>query len=439
MRPLLLVLFLLPTLAFAQKKELEFAFEILNALDQTEAISALIKNKNTVQGQLDDIRYWNEVGTITPKQYGALQKSYNAYATGMNMVVTDLTAELKQIGTLKELKASKFEKRLIKFFKRNEEHIKNALAIHDSEFNVHYIEVAQNNESKGGIIGSILLVFKVGETVFKTIKQLILKHDLKTKVENFLVEEVIKTVVSQLERKLLLPIWDFTMENEKFNQTTTKLERMTTQSYGGSNSHGNSLAPSEAIQLQPKSSKGLIKLSRYKNDQSITLLNVSKNIVVGKQSQVTFSPILSTANSMQPGDRFWVKLAGYEYANFFYYEEATSSWQDPYGKSIIVGEQNNNEEKDYTYLPSADSFFEITQANNREQLLIIVSNIEMSNNQRQRILGASENGDAVFQLLQDSFHDITIPESLEINNDNEVEIDLGSNSFVPIYIIINKS
>lgn len=422
-------------------KETELAFEIINSLEKAVTIQNLVANHTTINEQLKDIRHWSQSGSLSEGTYSELQTSYTNYVQYMNIIIEDLGDQLRSIRAKRDLKGSRMKKLMNQFESTGVKELQVARGIYSYEFSPAFERAALEADGKTGIIPAIIAIFNVGKTVFNSIKELLKKDVWDTNVEDELITFAIDLAVTKLENKLKYPAWEEVIPS--FSGFTAQ-QSYTVQDDNSTRLNANVLPTQHGWEL----SEASVALSEFGSDRIIPLIAVSKNIVVGSEDRLPQDiPYFSTETPLQNGDRFWVKLKGYQYASFFYFDDESKTWQDPYGKSIIVGSTFNTWDGEARYLPSKNEYFEIIGESNHEQFLILISNSRLSEDQRNAIIGSSEGGNNILDRILVLQIPIQSPWQLEdIPNISEgsmnyidVHADLSSEVFIPLYIKIDKN
>lgn len=436
----LLSLVLVQSLTMGQPKETEaLANGIIATLNGSEAVQALVKNRKIIKGQLEDIRLFSRHNKITAKTHTELQEAYTEYADVMNNIVDNLSADLRSIDSFRKLKGARLQKFINRFSKVYAADLQYAHEIYSTDLAPALEQAHFEAESKGGIVPALVMVVKFGQSIFTAIKDLFTTGTLSEKGEQQLLAAAMRLSIKGLEKQLKYPEWVDVMEA----YTTTSFSGLQMRSakpepaWNSARSYSSNPAPVY------RTMHGSVGLSTYKTDMPIKLMETSKSIVVGSESENVSLPLFTVSNPMQNGDRFWVTLDGYEFVSFFYFDETLGSWQDPFGKSIVVGSDENGKRTGTLYLPSPNQFFEITGDSVGEQFLIIVSNAPMPNDHRNLVLGNSSSGvtfvDDLNRLLpnvvgpQDTASDGTFMDRIPIHISGESQI------YVPLYIQINKN
>jgi len=402
--------------------------KITSILEHTKSIEDLMYNHKAIQGQLQDVASWTKEESISLNDYHELQSAYNSYAKEMNEAAAALGEQLTSINTHRGLKEFRMKRLLKQFEDLNSEQLQRAHQIYTSRFATSYSHAAENAQSKSGIIPAILMVFKIGETIYHSVRDLFRTENLSKKASEELVAFGMNLAVQRLQKKLQYPAWEtivppFTTSS---NSTSFLGQRSPTYTPAGLYTNG--------------TNNRSVGLRFFDTHTPIPVLSASKKIVVGEKSQ-TDIPIFSTTIPLKSGDRFWVELKGNEHASFFYFDAELNSWQDPFGKSIVVGSANGQNEG-IRLLPAENQFFEIVGDTPFEQFLILISMDPISEKQRQLIMHSSAQGNELFQYLKE--HGIHLDsqqgeESMNAMANIEIPNDLTGGTIVPIYIQIEKT
>lgn len=410
------------------------ASDILSTLETTNAIKTLVTNKKTVVGQLKDIKTWTLNSRVDQDQYNELHQAYNQYAAIMNEIIDKLKIDLLSIESTRQLKKVKMNKLLTKFNNRYAEELNQAYAIYTRQFHPTLINVQQQVDAKSGIIPTIILVVKFGETLFNGIRDLFSKDELGRQARTDLIQTALSLTLDELTRSLHYPSWEEMvpgMSNSGF--TTASAKKMSPSSMSFSNS-SQSIAAKATIESS-------IALSYFGSDNPINLNQQGKNILVGGDLTEP-SSLFVVNNPLKNGDRFWVKMQGFAYANFFYFDEITGEWQDPYGKSIVVGGELSPSASEATYLPGPKAYFEIGGDSKLEQFLILASTAPLDENVRSFLIGRSDSGEELLNALYTRFPYInaTTEANTQANGQAISFNPRASNTgIVPVYIIIPKA
>ncbi len=442
MKTKLLIIYLLcaaPSLAAQQNDKEDIANGIVSSLQGAEAIKVLLKNKEIVYGQAQDIALWTRENKISPETYYRLKASYIDYSEHMNNIVDNLSADLLSIESFRQLKGARLQKFIKKFSNVYIDDLDSAYDIYSSEL-VPAIERAQFEAgSKGGIIPALVAVFKFGKSIFTAIKDIFSEGRLSKEGERELLQAAVRIAITNIEKKLKYPTW------KEINPHEFSLN----SNIGGNASFASTVRNPGSVSINPapvyRTMHGSVGLSTYRTDQIISLMEVSKSIVVGSESRDTNLPVYAVANPMQNGDRFWVTLEGYEFVSFFYYDENLGSWQDPFGKSIVVGSDENGRRQLKKYLPSPVQFFEIAGTSVEEQFLIIVSNAPMPETHRKLILNNPIGGMEFLADLSSLLPNVVSPVSEPVTSGNKlverisINISGATQIYTPLYIRIDKN
>jgi len=463
------------TFSSAQIEIDEISLKLVEIFENTKAIKELTSNKKIVLGQLKDIRLWRQQGVPTA-QNEKLEESYTAYAGIMNGIISDIEADLKKISSYKDLKGVRLDKFIKKFEKKYREDMLLAFSIYTNGFLPHFEAASEASQSKGGIIGSILLILEFGDTLFSAIKSLFNNNDSSNKSKDMLIGLAMNLVTKKLTKRLTYPTWQemdmpiagnitvpsavgfselapknsslepisrtsqstspnlFQKENLNENLEYTKKSRAVIFN----EDYNQNTAKTQNI---PSVLNKSISMKWYGSDNIIPLNDITKGIIVGNATEETnVLKLFSTAVPMAPGDKFWVTLQGKQHTQFYYFDEHLQEWQDPFGKGIIVGGNSHIPTENISVnLPSDTSYFEITDDTEQEHFLILVSDTEISEEIKHSITNKNLVGVSFLKALELDF-----PISYAtLNEQNQLELPtpitgLGVNLHA-IYISIDKS
>lgn len=427
-------------------------YEILQVLENSKAIHQLTQNYQLVKGQMADLEQWNLKGQVTYDEYQQLQRAYTAYSGKMNYILDQLFADMRSFNSIRKLKGARLDRFVKKFNTLYNEEFQTANATYTNDFSPPLQRIAARSDSKAGILGSILLILEFGETIYTGLRSLFTTGKLNRESEGQLLNLGINFAIKHLDKKLRYPTWQEMVSPPA--STTVSMATPITMGRASEMHQPASLASRTSTNHAPvfRAIDGAVSLSTYGKDEPILLTPLSKQIVVGSdQNTSATSALFGTHRSMSNGDRFWVKLQGYEFANFFYYDELTQSWLDPFGKSIVVGSEAGSSSEATLYLPSNNQFFEIEGPSKREQFLILVSNASIPASVRTSILNQQEEGVLFLEKLQKQFPEITPPSEVlhqaqasqnSANSQILATISIDSTHdrqvYIPIYIVIEK-
>lgn len=434
-----ILLMLISTLSLAQiQKEERLTADIIQAFENAQAINDLMENNRLIRAQLEEINHWILDSSFDVDDYQTLKTSYHEYASHMNQVANQLQSMLYSIENTRGMKVSKLQRMFTEFSSANETDLEKARIIYFDQFKPVYEKAALKANSKVGILASLLAIFKVGESIYLTIRDLFETGKLNKEAEQKLLQLAIEGAVKALDRKLRYPTWDVWVANS----TQFEMDQVMLQ-----NGYSREFMTYESISevaVDSSLQTAEVELAYFNSEMSIPLVRNSKRIVVGATEEFSKElPIYSTVRPMKNGDRFWVKLSGYPYASFFYFDVRTQRWHDPYGKSIIVGSENSRSSST-KYLPSTYEFFEIQGNSLQEQFLIIVSNEPLNKDQRQNILSHQADGLDILEKLENELSGSWNHGKNPLNDQglmNQIAIERTSNKnvFVPMLIQINKN
>jgi len=416
---------------------LQFAENIIRVLESTEAINNLVLNRDQVEGQLLDINSWAQQDKINPVTYEALKVSYDRYADHMNNVYENLASELRSIKRFKRIKKIRLDRIISDYSEVYSVDLQRANQIYNDSFIPAYNLAATEAESKGFFSG-ILLILKFGEALFTTLSDLITNGKIGKKAEAKIIAYGAEVAISELKKKLYYEPWESSVVNSG-NGTRAMTGSVTRLSY-----------PEETkINTAPyyRAVDGMISLSYYESDLNIPLLMNSKEIGVGTDpNQAANIPEFATASSLKNGDRFWVKITGYEYVEFFYYSDNSGYWKSPFGKEIVARNASQQKSGSTVYLPAKASFFEISGANDYEEFLILVSNSPIQQDRNNSIIGTEERGTLFLEELGKVLGNVKQPweiesESMPSGAFEAIPLQQSSKeqAYIPIYIRINKN
>ncbi|MDX1462487.1 MAG: hypothetical protein R3359_05480 [Marinirhabdus sp.] len=384
----------------------ELTHKIKTLIENTGAIKELIRNKKTVLGQLNDIRLWQQQGLLEAQNSKEIALAYTAYATTMNAIAEDLAEELKTITSYKDLKSKRLDKFLKRLEQSHKEELLYAYDIYISRFKPAFSDAAINADSKAGILGSIVLILEFGGTLVSAIKSIFTDDTFLNESKDSVIGLAMNLVANNLVSKLKYPEWQGNgfPETETFTSLSTQLDN------GSAGMLWNTMIPSQSvrtyatqnstrtpgsIQNPPAATDMAVRLSTYKEDTVIPLAGISKGITVGNDPGMQ---LFTTIHPMQTGDRFWVSLSGQLHAQFYYFDEHTQSWMDPFGKGIIVGGASADQPST-VHLPSEQSYFEITGDTASEQFFILISTEEISEVIKTGITGGTVTGASFLSAL----------------------------------------
>lgn len=440
MRRLLLFISLASTaLTFGQNQSAtDLATELLNGFEQTKTIHQLIKNHKTIKEQLKDIRQWTLNHSIDSNTYNELKHAYTAYTGYMNASTSQLAAQLQGIESTKDFKGNRINRLLNRFQNAGEDQLQLAQSTYTEQFLPAYADAATQAQGKAGIIPAIIAIFNVGKSIFNSIKDLLKGKDWGSQVDDVMIHIAMDMVVNKLQDQLLYPSWDSQVPAYTGQEATFGYSNLGTSytSAGQRRSEANLTTNTDAY----------VALTSFGSNQPIPLLLATKNIAVGTD-MASARPITTytTEKMLEAGDRFWVRLQGYAHASFFYFDHDSSSWQDPFGKSIIVGAQMERGIETATYLPSQNQYFEIVGSSPYEQFLILVSDQPLSQQARAQIIGATASGDSILSHLASlpiavqtihTAHDSAFAQ--EAINEVAISTQRAAYEVIPVYIQIAK-
>jgi hypothetical protein len=419
----------------------DLAKQVTTILEESESIKQLIEQRALVIGQLEDIKQWNLQGTILPVNYSYLKQSYTAYATQMNSIVKELNEDLLSFDSTRSLKGAKLDRFMYRFMEKYSIDIQKAHHIYTSSYSIELEKVVLANNGKSGIIGSIIIIIEFGEILYTTLKSLFGKGKIELDTEKQLIQLAMNYTVTALNKKILFPNWE-----DIIPEQDTKLSNVRSSNTNIIQQRVRSYRNNTAIVSQPISrvsntiveNKATLQLSNFGIDTPILFQETGKNIIVGNDLNKINLPIFSTTHAVAVGDRFWVKLNGNYYASFFYYDGLEESWMDPFGKGIIVGSTSNNA---VTYLPAENKYFEITEGNEQEHFLILLSKTDIKKSVKDFIHLENRKGIEILEALKENIKEVKFPK-LKNSSENmsiiELEDAMRNDNIIPMYFIIDK-
>ncbi len=461
-------LFLVTLNLHAQSEIDKLTYKLTEVFENTKAVKELTLNRKVVLGQLEDIQLWQDEGSLSNENAANLAISYTRYAQLMNGIAEDIKEDLQEIKSYKDLKGNKLNRFVKKFEKQYNAAIQEAYEIYNTAFLPNFENASVDASSKVGIIGSILLVLEFGDTIVSTIKGLFSKDGLSDTSKNTLVSLSINLVSDKLIKQLTYPTWETTsnssLGNQQFSRGTQQYVIETGSSarkkqvtnllknpaYSAmSNTASETLKTENNTERTPlvNTEKASIGLQFFNTSQFIPLEKITKSIIVGntKNTPQNISKIAlyATQQPMENGDKFWVTLQGDQHATFFYFDEQLQSWQDPFGKGIVVG--NTSSHGDTTNnitvkLPAENSYFEITEGAKTERFFILLSNKEIPSTIATAIIGEEIIGVSFLEALEKMLplqypETSTTAETLPLQFD---ETTYGP-AYYAIYVTIEKS
>ncbi|QIE60673.1 hypothetical protein G5B37_14215 [Rasiella rasia] len=394
--------FLIVSTNYAQTNIDEISSKITEVFEKTKAVKELATNKKTVLGQLEDFKNWQNQQLLDPSVSSNLEAAYSDYANAMNSIAEEMALDLKELSNYRDLKGARLDKFVQKFEHTYNDNIVEAYQIYNTGFLPHFEEAATKADSKVGIIGSIALILEFGDTIFGAIKSIFSKDGMSRKSKDALIELSIHLVSQKLAKQLSYPSWEeLGMPSALPMETTIAFSRgMQQSSYTAPSIRTTNLesaSPRRITQSPTYTAKkrnketiqNTVSLNYYQSNAPIPLENVTKGIIASSvTSSVSDMALFTTSTPMQQGDKFWVTLEGNQHAQFYYFDEHLQSWQDPFGKGIIVGGANSNS-SNLTTLPSKTSYFEITDDTAQEHFFMLISNQPISDIIKTGIIGSS--------------------------------------------------
>jgi hypothetical protein len=273
------------------------------------------------------------------------------------------------------------------------------------------------------------------------LKSLFGKGKIELDTEKQLIQLAMNYTVTALNKKILFPNWE-----DIIPEQDTKLSNVRSSNTNIIQQRVRSYRNNTAIVSQPISrvsntiveNKATLQLSNFGIDTPILFQETGKNIIVGNDLNKINLPIFSTTHAVAVGDRFWVKLNGNYYASFFYYDGLEESWMDPFGKGIIVGSTSNNA---VTYLPAENKYFEITEGNEQEHFLILLSKTDIKKSVKDFIHLENRKGIEILEALKENIKEVKFPK-LKNSSENmsiiELEDAMRNDNIIPMYFIIDK-
>ncbi|MGJ8666611.1 MAG: hypothetical protein ACSHW7_09615 [Patiriisocius sp.] len=431
------------------KKTSVIGATILDVINESKSISSLVTNHELVMGQYRDMKLWSQGNKISAESQIALQHSYNEYANQMNAILDALKNDLESLSTLKELKGTKLNKFIDRFDKSYIHQLESAVNTYNTKYTPAFNLAAQEANSKSGILGSIILILEIGETIYTSIKSLFTTGKIDKELEKEAVSLAMKYATDALDKQLRYPLLETTPIVNSRIESNINSRSITTDN--DTPAYSKTLMMNENNNIQPlgrnrtdeqnNNTYGEIELSFYPEDSTIELSSISKNIIVAESDKIEI-PMFSTAETLKTGDRFWVKLEGYDYADFFYFDSNTQSWQDPFGKGIIVGGGSSRNKSKVTYLPSKDQYFEITGTTSEEQFMILISNAPIGDQIRNQILNNDLEGVLFLEDIGKRIPNMAAPYPL--NSASHLSTiswasSLTQQIYVPVFIKIEKT
>ena len=415
----------------------EFAQNVIKILESTEAINQLILNRKTVDGQLADINTWAMENKINPATYETLKISYERYSDHMNNVFNNLSSEIRSIKRFRRIKKIRLDRIISDYSEVYSTDLQRANNIYNDSFLPAYELASKEAESKGFFSG-IILIIKFGEALFTTLSDLITNGKIGRKAEAKIIAYGAEVAISELKKKMYYKPWESIVLNR--GDGSQAMQGLTTR-----------LSYPEETSIKPapyyRAVDGSISLSFYQSDISIPVALSSKEITAANDnSKIQAIPEFATAATLQNGDKFWVKISGYEYVEFFYFSDQSGYWKSPFGKEIVV--RNDTEQKNGStlYLPSKSSFFEISGTNAYEEFLILVSNSSIDEGRNNAIIGSEERGTLFLETLQKILGNVKQPwefnsQSMPSGNIQAIPLQQSGKeqTYIPIYIRINKN
>jgi len=410
-------------------------------LKSAEAINNLVLNRGDVEGKLQDINGWAQENKISPHTYSALRTSYTQYADHMNNVFEHLAAELRSIKRFKRIKKIRLDRMIEEYSDVYSVDLQYANQIYNESFLPTYTIAAKEADTKG-FFTSIILILKFGEALYTTLADLITNGKLGRKAEAKIIAYGAEVAISELKKKLYYPPWEDVVPNSG-NGSSAKAE-----SNIGSTTRFVTTGETK-INRAPyyREVDGNVSLSVYGSDVTIPLVLTSKEVEVGTDASKDGSiPQFATASSLKNGDKFWVKITGYEFVKFYYYSDNSGYWKSPFGKEITARKNKDRIDGSTVYLPGKSSFFDISGANAYEEFLILVSNGPIPEERTNVIIGLESRGTLFLEKLAKILGNVQTPwnkdiEAKPVGTFDAIPIQQSAKqqSYIPIYIRIDKN
>lgn len=440
---------------------IQVAKQVTDVLEDSKTIQQLIQQQSQVRGQLDDINLWNSRGTISSEDYVILQISYTNYTAFMNSIVKNLEADLMEISKIRKLKDASLNRFIERFNSKYDSQLSTANTIYNTEFAPALSRVTIENGGKSGIIASILAIIEVGDILYSSLKKLFTTGKLDRDMEEQLVSLAMNTAINELDKKLKYPSWGEVItggnqiipgEERSLHFSNIVDMRFVQREYintqpvypSGHRSAGQYLHPTtsqiKTRDLTNNSTSNNLSLLHFQNNKPINLMPLTKGIIVGSEKNNGNIPLFETSEMLKEGDKFQVSMNGEYQASFFYYDEVNGSWNDPMGKGIIVGGNENN--LSAVLLPSNNQYFEITKENEREHFLIVLSKGSINEKIKNQILNETSTEINLLQNLKEVHSSVSfLDNSLNLFNGSSISVnpDLLETSTIPVYILINKT
>ncbi|MDT0555713.1 hypothetical protein [Patiriisocius hiemis] len=417
---------------------LEIAEEMIKILESTEAINNLILNKEDINGKLQDINIWSEEDKISPKTYNQLKDSYTLYSAHMNNIFENLSSELRSIKRFRQIKKLRLDKIINEYSGVYAIDLQAANRIYTNGF-LPSFEIAKEEAEAKGILSTLILIIKFGETLYNTLAELFDNGKISRATESKILSLASIIVIKELKKKMYYEPWEQLVYEESNGGNSVVIASNKERE----NTINENLISTPKINTAPyyREVDGFISLANYKSDIEIPLNQISKRVIVGTENEdeKVSLPMFATTNALKNGDRFWVKINGYEFVRFFYYDEDVKYWQDPFGKKIIVRNEAETIEGKTLYLPAKDSFFKIAGDTPYEEFLILVSNSPIPENKRNVILGSESRGTLFIEKLSKVLPNVK-PPSQENGESTTIKLTQSGKEqiYIPIYIKINK-
>lgn len=428
----------------------QIANQITGVLEGSKTIQQLIQQQLQVKGQLADIKHWNSQGTLSTESYLELQKTYTAYSLQMNTVVTTLEEDLKELTKIRKLKDASLNRFLERFSTKYDAQLTMAHNIYTNQFAPSLSQTTIANNGKSGIIASIIAIIEFGDILYTSLKKLFTTGQLDRDMEEQLVSFAMTTVINELDEKIRFPSWEETVDlnmqtlpltTHSLNSNKINNLQFIQPTYVNSNPvYPPNRSRAEQYIAQPISIEetNSVYLNYYNSATLIPIQNISKGIIVGGDKNDDMISLFETSESLMVGDRFWVTLQGDFQVSFFYYDETNKRWNDPMGKGIIIG--GSQRLNTPTHLPSNSQYFEITEDNEKEHFLMVLTKSSLDNKIRNQILNESHNEINLLSNLKENHPSIKLLNAID-DTGNGVSIDTEqiNNAVIPVYVIINKA